>query len=39
MIGNKVKEEMAKLEEYHSKKKAKKEAKVLKRLEKSRNYL
>jgi hypothetical protein len=39
MIGNKVKEEMAKLEEYHSKKKAKKEAKVLKKLEKSRNYL
>jgi hypothetical protein len=39
MIGNKVKEEMAKLEEYHNKKKAKKEAKVLKRIEKSRNYL
>lgn len=39
MIGNKVKEEMAKLEEYHNKKKAKKEAKVLKKLEKSRNYL
>lgn len=39
LIGFKVKEELLKLEEYHNKKKAKRDAKVLKKIEKSRNYL